>query len=123
MGTVGARHQQGRCTPPDVVDPQKDFAPIAVTGVNVMVVNAGKAKATGINNVADFIRVAKANPGKVQHGVSGNGTSIHMAGELFGPERHRTIHFPYGGSGPAADVAGRRRHGRDVRQPASSMRS
>ena len=50
----------------------------------------------------DFIRYAKANPGKLNMASSGNGTSIHLAGELF---KSMTgiymIHFPYRGSGPA----------------------
>ena len=67
-----------------------------------MVVNAEKARAAGINNVADFIRVAKASPGKLNMASSGNGTSIHMAGELFKTMSGTyMIHFPYGGSGPA----------------------
>jgi len=85
-------------------DPQKDFVPITlVAGVpNVMVMNAERAKALGINSVADFIKYAKANPGKLSMASSGNGTSIHLAGELF---KSRTgifmTHIPYRGSGPA----------------------
>jgi tripartite-type tricarboxylate transporter receptor subunit TctC len=55
-----------------------------VAGVpNVMVVNTEKAAARNINNVQDFIKYAKANPGKLNMASSGNGTSIHLAGELF----------------------------------------
>jgi tripartite-type tricarboxylate transporter receptor subunit TctC len=85
-------------------DPQRDFSPITlVAGVpNVMVMNTEKAKARGINNVQDFIRYAKANPGKVNMASSGNGTSIHLAGELFKSMAGVYMtHFPYGGSGPA----------------------
>jgi tripartite-type tricarboxylate transporter receptor subunit TctC len=67
-----------------------------------MVMNAERAKALGINTVADFIKYAKANPGKLSMASSGNGTSIHLAGELF---KSRTgifmTHIPYRGSGPA----------------------
>jgi len=104
MGTVGTHGINKALYSKLAFDPQKDFAPITlVAGVpNVMVVNAEKAKAAGINNVADFIRVAKASPGKFNMASSGNGTSIHMAGELF-KTRSGTymIHFPFGGSGPA----------------------
>jgi tripartite-type tricarboxylate transporter receptor subunit TctC len=85
-------------------DSQKDFAPITlVAGVpNVMVMNVEKAKALNINSVPDFIKYAKANPGKLSMASSGNGTSIHLAGELF---KSRTgifmTHIPYRGSGPA----------------------
>ncbi|MDB5843528.1 MAG: tripartite tricarboxylate transporter substrate binding protein [Polaromonas sp.] len=104
MGTVGTHGINKALYSRMAFDPQKDFAPITlVAGVpNVMVVNADKAKAAGINNVADFIRVAKASPGKLNMASSGNGTSIHMAGELFKTMSGTyMIHFPYGGSGPA----------------------
>ena len=104
MGTVGTHGINKALYSRMAFDPQKDFAPITlVAGVpNVMVVNAEKAKAAGINTVADFIRVAKANPGKFNMASSGNGTSIHMAGELFKTMTGTyMIHFPYGGSGPA----------------------
>ena len=104
MGTVGTHGINKALYSRMAFDPQKDFAPITlVAGVpNVMVVNAEKARAAGINNVADFIRVAKASPGKLNMASSGNGTSIHMAGELFKTMSGTyMIHFPYGGSGPA----------------------
>jgi tripartite-type tricarboxylate transporter receptor subunit TctC len=104
MGTVGTHGINKALYSKLSYDPQKDFAPITlVAGVpNVMVVNAEKAKAAGINNVADFIRVAKANPGKLNMASSGNGTSIHLAGELFKTMSGTYMtHFPYAGSGPA----------------------
>ena len=61
-----------------------------------------KALAASIHNVSDFIRAAKATPGKFNMASSGNGTSIHMAGELFkSMSGIHMVHFPYGGSGPA----------------------
>jgi tripartite-type tricarboxylate transporter receptor subunit TctC len=104
MGTVGTHGINKSLYTKLAFDPQKDFAPITlVAGVpNVMVVNTEKAKAAGINNVADFIRVAKANPGKLNMASSGNGTSIHLAGELFKTMSGTYMtHFPYSGSGPA----------------------
>lgn len=104
MGTVGTHGINKALYEKMPFDPQKDFAPITlVAGVpNVMVVNAEKAKAQGINNVMDFIRVAKANPGKLNMASSGNGTSIHLAGELFKSMSGTfMLHFPYRGSGPA----------------------
>jgi tripartite-type tricarboxylate transporter receptor subunit TctC len=85
-------------------DPQKDFAPITlVAGVpNVMVMNTEKAKALGINTVPDFIKYAKAHPGQLNMASSGNGTSIHLAGELFKTMTGTFMtHIPYTGSGPA----------------------
>jgi tripartite-type tricarboxylate transporter receptor subunit TctC len=104
MGTVGTHGINKSLYSKMNYDPQKDFAPITlVAGVpNVMVVNTEKAKAAGINNVADFIRAAKANPGKFNMASSGNGTSIHLAGELFKTMSGTYMtHFPYSGSGPA----------------------
>jgi tripartite-type tricarboxylate transporter receptor subunit TctC len=73
-----------------------------------MVVNADFATANKINSVNDFIRYAKANPGKLNMASSGNGTSIHLAGELFKSMTGTfMIHFPYRGSSPALlDLAG-----------------
>jgi len=104
MGTVGTHGINKALYAKMPFDPVKDFAPITlVAGVpNVMVVNADKARALGINNVADFIRVAKANPGKLNMASSGNGTSIHLAGELFKSMSGTfMLHFPYRGSSPA----------------------
>jgi tripartite-type tricarboxylate transporter receptor subunit TctC len=104
MGTVGTHGINKSLYSKMAYDPQKDFAPITlVAGVpNVMVVNSEKARAAGINNVADFIRAAKVNPGKFNMASSGNGTSIHLAGELFKTMSGTYMtHFPYSGSSPA----------------------
>lgn len=104
MGTVGTHGINKSLYSKMSYDPQKDFAPITlVAGVpNVMVVNTEKAKAAGINNVTDFIRAAKAKPGTFNMASSGNGTSIHLAGELFKTMSGTYMtHFPYSGSGPA----------------------
>ena len=104
MGTVGTHGINKALYAKMPFDSQKDFAPITlVAGVpNVMVMNAEKAKALNINTVQDFITYAKANPAKLSMASSGNGTSIHLAGELF---KSRTgifmTHIPYRGSGPA----------------------
>jgi tripartite-type tricarboxylate transporter receptor subunit TctC len=104
MGTVGTHSINKYLYSKMAFDPQKDFIPVTlVAGVpNVMVVNTEKATARGINSVVDFIRYAKANPGKINMASSGNGTSIHLAGELF---KNRAgvfmTHFPFTGSGPA----------------------
>lgn len=78
----------------------RDIAP--VVGIarvpNVMTVNPNVPAKT----VAEFIAYAKANPGKVNMASSGNGTSVHLSGELFkamtGVEMQ---HVPYRGSAPA----------------------
>jgi tripartite-type tricarboxylate transporter receptor subunit TctC len=104
MGTVGTHGINIALYDKMPFDPVKDFAPITlVAGVpNVMVMNTEKAKSLNINSVADFITYAKANPGKLNMSSSGNGTSIHLAGELFkSMSGTYLVHFPYRGSGPA----------------------
>ena len=104
MGTVGTHGINKSLYAKMPFDPQKDFAPITlVAGVpNVMVMNAEKAAKLGINSVADFIKYAKSRPGQFSMGSSGNGTSIHLAGELFKSQTGIFMtHIPYRGSGPA----------------------
>jgi len=104
MGTVGTHGINKSLYSKMPFDPQKDFAPITlVAGVpNVMVMNTDTAKALGINSVPDFIRYARAHPGKLNMASSGNGTSIHLAGELFKSMTGVFMtHIPYTGSGPA----------------------
>ncbi|WP_348755322.1 tripartite tricarboxylate transporter substrate binding protein [uncultured Aquincola sp.] len=81
-------------------DPVKDFAPVSLVAVvpNVLVVSATNPA----RSVADVIRRAQANPGKLTYASAGNGTSIHLAGELFASmARLDLLHVPYKGSGPA----------------------
>ena len=104
MGTVGTHGINKSLYSKMPFDPQKDFAPITlVAGVpNVMVMNAEKAAKLGINSVADFVKYAKAHPGQFSMASSGNGTSIHLAGELFKSQTGIFMtHIPYRGSGPA----------------------
>ena len=104
MGTVGTHGINQSLFPKMPYDPIKDFAPITlVAGVpNVLVMNPAKAEALKINSVPDLIHYAKANPGKLNMASSGNGTSIHLSGELFKAMTGTfMLHFPYRGSGPA----------------------
>jgi len=104
MGTVGTHGINRALYNKLPFDPIKDFAPITVVaGVpNVMIMNAETAKARNINSVNDFVVYAKANPGKLNMASSGNGTSIHLAGELFKSMSGTfMVHFPYKGSSPA----------------------
>ena len=104
MGTVGTHGINRALYEKMPYDPIKDFAPVTLVASvpNVMVMNTEKARSLGIDNVADFIRVAKAQPGKLNMASSGNGTSIHLAGELFkSMSGTYMVHFPYRGSGPA----------------------
>lgn len=89
-------------------DPVADFTAIApVCAVpNILVVTNGLP----VTDVAGFVAFAKANPNRIRFGSSGNGTSIHLAGELFkGLAGVEMEHVPYRGSAPALTdlVAGR----------------
>ncbi|TDP72696.1 tripartite tricarboxylate transporter substrate binding protein [Roseateles toxinivorans] len=104
MGTVGTHAINQSLYPKLPFDPVKDFVPVTLVAAvpNVLVMNPAKAQQYGINSVADLIRYAKANPGKLNMASSGNGTSIHLAGELFKSMTGTfMLHFPYRGSGPA----------------------
>jgi tripartite-type tricarboxylate transporter receptor subunit TctC len=88
----------------------RDIAPIAslVRAPNVMEVNPSVPAKT----VPEFIAYAKANPGKINMASAGNGTTSHVAGELFkimaGVDM---IHVPYRGSPPAlTDLIGGQVH-------------
>jgi tripartite-type tricarboxylate transporter receptor subunit TctC len=82
-------------------DLEKDFEPIAVIAVvpQVVVVHPDRVKATTLK---ELIAAAKANPGKLNYGSAGNGTTHHLAGELFKLITKSDIdHVPYKGAGPA----------------------
>jgi len=104
MGTVGTHAINQALYPKLPYDPVKDFSPVTLVAAvpNVLVLNPARAQHYGISSVADLVRVARANPGKLNMASSGNGTSIHLAGELFKSMTGSfMLHFPYRGSGPA----------------------
>ncbi|MEZ2297882.1 tripartite tricarboxylate transporter substrate binding protein [Variovorax sp. RCC_210] len=81
-------------------DTDKAFAPVALIGVspNVLVVRAESPYKT----VAELVAAAKATPGKLTFASQGNGTSAHLAGELFkNLAKVELTHIPYRGAGPA----------------------
>jgi len=81
-------------------DAQKDFAPILLVAdvPNILVVNND----IPAKDLADFERYAKANPGKLNFGSTGIGSSMHLAGELFMRETGaQMIHVPYNAPGTA----------------------
>ena len=100
MGTVGTHAINASLYKKMPFDPVKDFAPLTrVANVpNLLVANPAQP----YKSVKDLIAYAKANPGKVNFGSSGNGSSIHLSGELF--KRLAKVdmqHVPYKGSAPA----------------------
>ena len=81
-------------------DPSTDLVPVSLIAesAGVLIVNP----AVPAKTVAEFIALAKAEPGKLNYASAGNGSAIHMATELF---RFMTgtdlVHVPYKGSAPA----------------------
>lgn len=78
-----------------------DFKPVALGAKvpSVLVVNPELP----VKTVKELVDYAKANPDKLAFGSSGNGTSIHVAGEMFKSEaKIDVMHVPYRGSAPAA---------------------
>ncbi len=80
---------------------ERDFTPIAVVAIvpQVIVVSPKRIKETDLKG---FIELAKKNPGKLNYASAGNGTSHHLAGELFKQAAGVDLaHVPYKGAGPA----------------------
>ena len=88
-------------------DPVKDFAPVSLLAVvpNVLVTNATQPD---VKTARDVIAAARKAPGKLTYASAGNGTSIHLAGEVFASlAQLDMLHVPYKGSGPAvSDLLG-----------------
>ncbi len=81
-------------------DPKRDFAPVslAMYSPNVLVAHPS----TGFKTFADFLKAARANPGKLSYGSPGNGSPGHLSFEIL--KRLATlelVHVPYRGAGPA----------------------
>lgn len=100
MGTVGTHGINQSLYGRLPYDPVKDFAPITLLAMvpNVLVVNPNLP----VSGVRDLIALAKSKPGKLNYASSGNGTSIHLSGELFKTMTGTYMtHIPYRGSAPA----------------------
>jgi tripartite-type tricarboxylate transporter receptor subunit TctC len=82
-------------------DIEKSFIPVLLVASppQVIVVNPQKVQAKDLKSLVDY---AKKNPGKLNYGSAGNGSSHHLAGELFKDQTKTFItHIPYRGAGPA----------------------
>ena len=82
-------------------DPVKDFSPVSLIAIvpNVLVTNATQPN---VKTVSDVVANAKAQPGKLTYASAGNGSSIHLAGEVFTSMAKIDMqHIPYKGSSPA----------------------
>ncbi len=80
-------------------DPLKDFTPVGTIGIGRFFITVNPA--VPVNTLQELIAYAKANPGKLNYGSSGNGGGSHFAGQQF---NHLTganlTHIPYKGAGP-----------------------
>src|SRR5918999_142149 len=84
---------------PDL-DPLKALVPVAATGRVSLYVLAHPERP--FKNLSEFLAYARGNPGKLNYGSPGNGTSPHIATEVFNREaKVRMNHVPYKGAGPA----------------------
>ena len=78
-----------------------DFVPVGLISSvpQVIVVNPQRVPVTDLKGLLDYVR---AHPGQLNYGSAGNGTSHHLAGELFKLQTKTFItHIPYRGAGPA----------------------
>lgn len=81
-------------------NPDRELAPVALLSdlPLVLVVNSGLP----VRNLKEFVEYARAHPGQVNFGSTGNGGSFHLAGELFSQQAGiRMTHVPYKGGAPA----------------------
>jgi len=106
IGTVGTHAINQSLYKKMPFDPIKDFAPLSRVAMvpNLLVANPSQP----FKSVKEMIAYAKANPGKVNFGSAGNGSSIHLSGELFKQMTGVDMqHVPYKGSAPAvSDLIG-----------------
>ncbi|HZT63245.1 MAG TPA: tripartite tricarboxylate transporter substrate binding protein [Burkholderiales bacterium] len=82
------------------LDPTKLLTPVVPTGrVSLYVLTHPNVP---VSNFKEFLAYARANPGKLNYGTPGNGTSPHIATEVFNREaKVKMNHIPYKGAGPA----------------------
>lgn len=106
MGTVATHALNPLILKSTPYDAEKDFAPISLLVVvpNVLVVNPELPAKT----VQELVALLKAEPDKYSYASSGNGTPLHLSGELFKSMAGVSMqHIPYKGAGPALnDVIG-----------------
>ena len=81
-------------------DTLKDFAPVAKIGNSIIILAANPA--VKAKNLQELIALAKATPGGLSYGTSGNASLVHLAGELLKQKTNANFeHVPYKGGGPA----------------------
>ncbi|MDB5859242.1 MAG: hypothetical protein JWQ76_2931 [Ramlibacter sp.] len=100
LATGGAITIAPHLNPKLSYDALKDFVPVALIGDTPMTLSV-RAQSP-YQTIADVLRDAKANPGKVSYGSSGNGSVSHLTGELLAQAAGvQLIHVGYRGASPA----------------------
>lgn len=91
---------------PTAYDPIKDFVPVATVSTADMILVANPL--VPVNNLKEFLAMAKAKPGELNYSSAGSGNPNHLAGELMNMMADvKTTHVPYKGGAPAiTDVVG-----------------
>jgi len=100
MGTISTHTLNPVMSKRKPYDPVADFEPVSLLAIvpNVLVVNPQLP----VKTVGDLIALLKANPGKYNYASSGNGTPLHVSGELFKKMAGVDMtHIAYRGAGPA----------------------
>ncbi|MBB3178250.1 tripartite tricarboxylate transporter substrate binding protein [Variovorax sp. Sphag1AA] len=106
MGVTGSNAIAQALYPKLPYDVIKDFAPVSMVVSAPLVVTVNPA--VKANTLAEFIALAKAKPGAISYGSAGNGTSMHLTGEMFKQATKTSmVHIPYRGSaGMLTDLMG-----------------
>jgi tripartite-type tricarboxylate transporter receptor subunit TctC len=115
MGVISLNAIQPSLVPNLPFDPVKDFAPVTLTGSTPHLIVAHPS--TSITSIRELIAHAKANPGKLSFPSAGNGTTPHIAGELFlSMAGVKMVHIPYKSTGQSMPdlLAGRMEVGFDT---------
>jgi tripartite-type tricarboxylate transporter receptor subunit TctC len=82
-------------------DSRRDFTPVTLLVTNPLAVTVNPARVAA-KTFAEFVALAKKEPGKLTYGTPGNGSLPHLAVELFRVQSGiETLHVPYKGGGPA----------------------
>ncbi|AMR78283.1 tripartite tricarboxylate transporter substrate binding protein [Cupriavidus taiwanensis] len=99
MGNIGPIAINPTLTPDARFSPTRDLAPVTLLAEvpNLLVVNPQLP----VKSVKELVQYAKQQPNPLSYATPGNGTSLHLAGELFASTAGlRMVHVPYRGSGP-----------------------
>lgn len=101
LGAAGALAANVSLYPKLPYDPLKDFAPVSnVAFVPFFIIANPSVPA---NTLEELIALARSKPGELLLGYGGNGTAMHLSGELFKlMAKVQMVNVPYKGSGPAA---------------------